>query len=477
MALQRAIGNHAFARTVAACRAAAPPRPADAPRRPLARAISIGSRPLPRTHDTPPAKRDYLEKHNLWEAFKVMNDLRHFIFIFQSDTHMLWWLGGAMPADAFPKPIRATVTDAELAKAHEAVALERFATVFQPSAEQFRAHAPGAHTIPEPMLPPPGFGHHWSQAQGHGGQPQYGIMANVLQPPATPTLPLTYGNPAAPSLVMNQGGLNLGMYINPAPAAFLEHVTRKGPAGTSYAGLPSVPGRVRGHPYALEQSQWQTGALPGPARPGGAPWSFDKDPRTYTDESDSTKALGGVSSYRYNEVENPAIQNVRPFLQVNVNPVMSGMGVARPDEIYFRIPSGGGYDDRLIDNSATVDYRNVVLPPGVAKQRNQTLMGQAAAVATPYQPPTVFHPGDEYTSAEARAEGGAAYPGSPPPTPFYAQSGYGEEFEIVDASPHWAAFTEHNLPDGRRIRIIGLRGPAPGGWTYLVREIAPTPSW
>jgi|tagenome__1003787_1003787.scaffolds.fasta_scaffold20818596_2 hypothetical protein len=279
---------------------------------------------------------------------------------------------------------------------------------------------------------------------------------------------------------MNQGGLNLGMYINPAPAANLEYVTRKGPAGTKYANLPAVPGRVRGHPFALEQSQWQTGPLPGAVRPGGGQWSFDKDPRTYTDESDSTKALGGVSTYRYNEVEDPAIHGIpggRPFLQVNNNLVMSAMGVARPDSMYWRIPTGGGYDDRLIDNSATTDYRNVVLPPAVGKQQYQTTIGQTAAANAPYQPPTVFHPGDEYTSADARAAGGTNYPGSPPPTPFYSSSGYGREFSIIDPSPDWAAFTEHTLPDGRRIRILGLQGPVPGGWNYLVREIAPTPGW
>jgi hypothetical protein len=471
LALQRAIGNRAFARAVAAA------RPKPPPRRSVARAISIGSRPLPRSHDTPPAKRKYLEDNKLWEAFTLLNDLRHFIYIFESDWHMLWYIGGAKPPDKFPKPIVAKVSDAQLAEAHKAVATERFATVFQPSAEQIRAHAPGAHTIPEAMLPPPGSGHFWSQAQGHGGTPQFGIMSNVLQPPASTTLPLTYGNPAAPSLIMNQGGLNLGMYINPAPAANLEYVTRKGPFGTNYGGLPSEADRIRGHPFALEQSQWQTGPLPGPARAGGGQWSFDKDPRTYTNESDSTKAHGGVSTYRYNEVENPAIQNNRAFLQVNNNPMMSAMGVARPDSMYFRIPTATGYDDRLIDNTATTDYRNVVLPAGVGKQRYQTQMGQTAATANPYQPPTVFHPGDEYTSADARAAGGTNYPGSPPPTPFYSSSGYGQEFSITDASPNWAAFTEHTLPDGRRIRILGLQGPVPGGWSYLVREIAPTPGW
>jgi hypothetical protein len=142
LALQRAIGNRAFARAVAAS------RPKPPPRRSVARAISIGARPLPRSHDTPAAKRKYLEDNKLWEAFTLVNDLRHFIYIFESDWHMLWYLGGATPPDKFPKPIVAKVSDAELAEAHKAVATERFATVFQPSAEQIRAHAPGATRSP-----------------------------------------------------------------------------------------------------------------------------------------------------------------------------------------------------------------------------------------------------------------------------------------------------------------------------------------
>lgn len=430
----------------------------------------VGMQPQSRTIDIRSDLRTWLQTNGIESAYAKLNDDREHIYMFRSWPQLLAWLSTSAP-DAAPAVF--TVTPTELAQAHEYAVADRFSTVYQPSPVQIPTHARGAHGIEQDMLPPVGSGHHWTQAPSHTGSAQYGIFVNQIQPPSAPTLPLTYGNPAQPSLIMSQGGLNLGMHIQPAPSSFLVPTARE---DTRYAGLPAVSDRVRGHPFALEQNQRATGPLPsGPTGLTPLPgMNFDIDPRTYTDESDSTKAMGGISSWRYNEVEKPAINSGQPFLQVNMNPTMSAMGAARPSQIFVRTGGGGVYDDRLMDNTATTDYRNdPARPKKTRKQAHQSNMGRNnAAHGLPYARPPVFKKGFEYDSATARRDAGPAYPGSPMASPFLVERGY-TDIEWVLIDDLLMEGTRTKLADGRTVVIVSIEGPdaATKKWKYRVREV------
>ena len=389
--------------------------------------------------------------------------------MFRSWPQLLAWITTSAPDMA---PTVFPVDAIELAQAHQFAVADRFSTVYQPSLVQIPTHARGAHNIEEDMLPPPGSGHHWTQSPSTKGTPQYGIFVNQIQPPSATTLPLTYGDPSKPSLIMNQGGLNLGMHIQPASSTYLVPTVRE---QTKYAGLPSQTDRVRGHPFALEQNQMATGPLP--SRLTGHPLvsgrNFDNDDQTYTNESDSTKAMGGISSWRYNEVEKPAINSNQPFLQVNLNPATSAMGVAQPSEIFIRTGGGGAYDDRLMDNTATTDYRNDPnRPKKTRKQAWQSKLGRDnAAHGLPYKRPLVFKPGREYDSATARRDAGRAYPGSPMSSPFLISRGYTDIETVLLDDLLWEG-TRITLPDGRNVVIVSNEGPDPSKkWKYRVREV------
>jgi hypothetical protein len=222
----------------------------------------------------------------------------------------------------------------------------------------------------------------------------------------TPTVPLTYGNPSAPSLVMYQGGLK---------------------------------GRVRGHPFALEQNQVST---------EDDSMTFDNDSRTYTDESDATKYMGGTSTWRYNQVEKPSISSRRPFTQVNENPVIGPMGIAQPPTIRYRTQNPGGtFDDRLMDNSATTDYRHAPRPAKIRQQAYQSTMGRNADALAPYQAPAIRQPGSDYLPADRRTYAGYM---SPPPTPFLGERD--TEDIILNGMPN-VGDKVHHLPGGRTGRV------------------------
>jgi hypothetical protein len=425
---QRAIGNRAGGRPIAARRAASRPAAFASARTPIAaasrvrherrrrvaRAIAVGESPLPRTDDLPAGFRLWITglHSQAWDRFVMLNGLRTMIFIYLNLDHLAWDLVPRAPdapdAHRFPTPLKVTLTQGQLDVAHQNVANQRFASVFQPSTEQIPTHAPGAHQIVPAMLPPPGPGHQWTQANNQFGQPQYGIFSNQLQPPPAATLPLTYGNPAAPSVIMNQGGLNYGMYIQPTGAPHSHAITR---GQTTYGGgLPRAPNRVRGHPNRLEDTQHATGPLPSfPAHLApGTQRTFDNDPLVYTDESDSTKGPGGTSTYRSNKVEKMSIDAGTPFTQINVNPAFGPMGIAQPSQIYFRLPNGaGGYDDRLFDNTGATDYRNVarVSPSRSIRQR---------WAATPRPPPRMARRASSPREPTSRAR--RRVPQAAPPT-------------------------------------------------------------
>ena len=379
----------------------------------IQRAITIGMNLQPRTVNMPPHVGTYLRKEGIYDEFVRYNDDRENIYIFSNEVHMVAFLKGV--AGVYP-PLIATVPDKQLLKAHKFAQDLRFDTVYQPSSHQISETAPGGHNIPTGMMPTSGVGHYWGQSVVHSsGQSEYTLYQNQLNVPQ-PTMPLTYGDPQRPSLAMNQGGLNLAMYIAPTyDPAYLSPVTRQ--TSAYGGGIPTDEGRVRGHAYALRQNQIKTDE---PKR------NFDNDRRAYTDESNSTYRdptnglRGGVSTHRYNEVENKTIKSGLSFTQTNNNPVRGAMGIARPDSMSYRMETTtpGVYDDFEIDNTHTVDYAHVAPPKGVRKQAHQTSMGRTANTSHPYVPPPVRQRGDDFLDPDRYTYSGYL---SPPPTPYLSE--------------------------------------------------------
>jgi hypothetical protein len=389
----------------------------------IQRAITVGTQLLPRTVSMKPDLRTVLTTNNLLASFEELNDDREVIYMFSNDDHLLNYLkmkAGQVRDASIPEPIKHKVSSTQLQQGHGVAQDMRFSTIYQPTSNQVSQNAPGVHQIPNPMMPPSGLGHHWGQSPGIGGIGQeYTIFENQLQPPTSQTLPLTFGDPDAPSLVMSQGGQNLGMHIRPTFSSTCRDDIKR--SDTRYAGLPSVTTRVRGHPFELKQNQIST---------DDPNVTFDNDRRTYTDEMDSTQPTGGISSWRYNEIEHKAVKSGLSFTQINNNPSIGPMGVSRPDVIHFRLEtSTGGYDDLAMDNTGVTDYRNTKRPKRVGKQAFQTSMGRKEALTNPYQPPPIHHPGDEFLDPHRYS-----YPGymSPPPTPFLSEDTLSEApIEII----------------------------------------------
>jgi hypothetical protein len=402
----------------------------------IQRAIRIGGNMCPRTHETPPQMVSELNLRGLWNEFTQLNDDRGNIFNFKDRDHLYAHLMGRSGRGPISPPTDInSISPAEIQQGHERAQDQRFHTLFSATPFQIPSSAPGAHNIPIPMMPPPGMGHQWGRSPMGGGS-EYTLYQHNFSG-ALPTQPLTYGDPSKPSMVMYQAGLNLGMHIQPAAPQFIEGVTR---ATSTYGGIRSEKGRVRGHPFALEQNQIST---------EDQQMTFDKDPRTYTDESDSTGQTGGTSSFRYYQVERPSFTSGIPFTQVNENPAISPMGIARPPTIRFRVQRPDGtFDDRLMDNTGTTDYRHAIRPKRVRQQEYQSQMGRQAAIASPYIPPTVRKPGEDFQPAERHG-----YPGymSPPPTPFL---GIAETIIVIlDGMPN-VGNKVHKLPNNRTGRVI-----------------------
>lgn len=409
------------------------------------RAVTIGTNALPRTNGTPPNIVSFLQTNGIYNEFVSLNDDRNTIYLFENDQHFVNYLkmmAGQVPSNSVPAPLRQPVSPQQLQQGHEFAQDVRFTNIYQPSSSQISEKAPGAHKIPNAMMPPSGQGHHWAQTQDPStfGQ-EYVLHQNQFQAPPTVT-PLTFGNPNSPSLVMNQGGLNLGMHIQPThDSTYLDPITR---SDTNYAGIPSATDRVRGHPFELKQNQISTD---NPNK------TFDNDSRTYTDESDSTKANGGISSWRFNEVEKVATNNGRPFTQINNNPVKGPMGIARPDTIDFRIDQGGTYKDLHMDNTGTTDYRNTdgVRPSGMGKQAYQTEMGRQEALTHPYQAPPIHKQGQDFTDPQRHT-----YPGymSPPPTPFLSEDTLSDAPQVMILAGYPHVGSRVNMPDGSTGMVV-----------------------
>ncbi|KAA2243393.1 hypothetical protein F0L74_12895 [Chitinophaga agrisoli] len=436
----------------------------------IQRAITVGNNPLPRTNATPSDIVDDLKKDGLYEKFVTLNDDRTKIYVFSDKAHLINYLkelAGKVPAGTVFTPFIHKLSPEQLQQGHEMAQDMRFLTIYKPGPSQISTNASGAHAIPEKMMPPPGQGHYWGHRQdpsAHGSE--YVLYQNQLQPPQ-PTSPLTFGDPGAPSLVMHQNGLNLGMHIQPTNnGAYIHDVKR---SQTRYAGIPSVTNRVRGHPFELDQNQKSTDD---PGR------NFDNDARTYTDESDSTKTKGGISSWRYNEVEKKAVQSGMPFTQINSNPAMGPMGIVRPDSLHFRLDQGGGSNKDLhLDNTATTDYRNTggARPKRMGQQAYQTEMGRQSALTHPYQAPPVHHMGQDFTDPQRHS-----YPGyaSPPPSPFLAEETLSSvpEQVILDGYRHQG--DRVNFPNGDKGIVVSIvdRDMVRGKSRCMVKRI-PATAW
>jgi len=433
------------------------------------RAITVGMSTVPRTVNLDPTTKNQLLTEGLFAEFERMNSDREKIYIFQDENHLIGYLrnhAGATTDLYSAAPIVHQVSSDQLDEGHKRAQDIRFNSIFQPNTQQISATATGAHSISSHMMPPPGSDHHWGQMPTPGSQ-EYVLYHNHLQPPTSQTLPLTFGNPLSPSLVMNQGNMTMGMHIQPTSAPYLSPITR---SQTSYAGLPSEPGRVRGHPFALEQNQISTD---NPAS------NFDNDPRTYTSESDSTKANGGISSWRYNEVEKKSFQSGMPFTQVNNDSVIGGMGIGQPSSMHYRMASSSTtHTDLHMDNSATVDYRGTdsVRPKGMGKQAYQTEMGKTSALSNPYPQIPIHRPGQDFMDPDRHN-----YPGymSPPPTPFLSSETLAdpEEIEIYPIAVHVGSRVK--LSDGREGQVTEIisRDHIRQKAQCKVMVLNPTTSW
>jgi len=394
------------------------------------RAIGIGKgediRWLPRSADMPGDERAKLSDEE-FENFKYLNDNRDYLFIFRSDSHLRTYLSDP---DNVKGPKGRKVTPEQLEEGHRAAQTLRFTTIYKMATRksQISKKAPGAHSIKSGMLPPAGAGHHWMQREepatgkSKKRRRRYSMFTNQLVE-NEPTRPLTYGDPDKPSLIMSQGGLNLGMFMQPLPPSskYIDPLSRNKKSSLSkptLAGIPLGPsgsGRVRGHAFILTQN------LKGIDQPG---MTLDTDKLTYTDESNSAQyppgvgKPGGVSSWREKEIERVAEKTQKPFTQINVDPVPGGLGgIAKPRQLYFRRRSTGGpskYEDILIDNLHQVNYYKGA-PTGKGKKYpHETEMGRKAARQQPFPETPVHRYGEEFDDPSRRS-----YPGylSPPPSP------------------------------------------------------------
>jgi hypothetical protein len=107
----------------------------------------------------------------------------------------------------------------------------------------------------------------------------------------------------------------------------------------------------------------------------------------------------------------------------------------------------GTYDDRLMDNSGTTDYRHAPRPRGTRQQAYQSEMGRRAAAASRYARPPVRQPGSDYMPADRRT-----YPGymSPPPTPFLGEA---ETEVVILPGQRRVGDRVHHLTGGRTGRV------------------------
>ncbi|HEV2862521.1 MAG TPA: hypothetical protein VGX48_16020 [Pyrinomonadaceae bacterium] len=389
------------------------PRPQAAPCRPappaaIQRAIVIGSHHLPRKLDEKRLAKDF-SGYQIKDIVRA-NAKRDRIYFFDDKQHFVDYF-----KTGHPKPFIEKVSDEDLERGHKTASLMRFGTIYEPSPNQIPGHAPGGHNIPEKQLPPSGFGHHWAQTRS-GKKDEFTLWQNKFEQPDLSTEIHTFGNPNDPTMLTSYGEYNMGGRVNPTPQSkYLDPLKR---SETTYGGLDTETLRVRGHMFALRQNQKSTDPK--------SDETLDNCTLSYTNESDGTK--GGFSTFRYNQIENPAIKNKLPFNQVNENKHMkyrdkgkskakdrkklqkaTGMGIPMTHTIYISQQQPGGKCDELkFDNEK--DYRTEVNRGKGYSKRLHTHVTKKNSF--PYEP---VHKKTRTFEPEEREH----YKGyqSPPPTP------------------------------------------------------------
>jgi hypothetical protein len=437
--------------------------------------VSIGTEVLPPSEDLPADYRQYLEKNKLLERFKQLNDERERVYIFGSQQHLDGYLKRLADPKLAPvnEPLVSTLSAEQLEQAHRYRQDLRFARIMEPSPNQVPQHGHGAHAIPLPMLPPAGTGQQWGTFTLDTQAQRLSMFANRFEPPPAPTDLLTFGDPATPSLVTNQSDLSLGMYIQPLPAnsPYNNPIKRK---QTTYANIPaSAPGqgRVRGHPDSLSQNQLPT---------GGGGFDMDSERRAYTDESDTARSAnqgppkGGVSSWREKEIERPAEASQQAFTQINVNPRRGPLGIAQPEFLYFRKPSGQAYDDIRIDNLHRKNYKKKWEDAGgdkgtgVRQFAYQTQLGRRSARNNPFPETTVRRRGEDFDDPRRTTYRGYE---SPPRSPYVSLSG-GETF--IESVPGQVRVGDRVTSDRRKVPciVVEVNGYGNGHSACVLEEVA-----
>lgn len=383
------------------------------------RAIAIGTEHFPR--DLSAIGLENVFSTDEIATIQQMNTERDKIYIFQSNEHFKTYIkSGGMP------PLVQQWTAPELQQGHKNANMERFSNLYQPATHQIPDHAPGAHNIPEQQLPPAGPGHLWAQTQS-GADREYTLWQHQHQPPPHPTEFNTFGNPDNPSIFTSQGNHNMGGRVQPAPSKYLVSVPR---SRTTYGHLDSETGFVRGHPMSLNQQQRST-------EPGSKS-TFDNTWKVYTRESDGTK--GGLSTYRYNQLERPAEKSGRPFNQVNASPDpqgITGMGIAPVSTVHFSIHQGGNnYVQQEFDN--TVDYRTQI---GRGNKFHTRLAAHVQTPSYPYE--SVHRPGALTTDPQASTYSNFL---DAPPTPFMTE-------DMLDRTPQ--VHLRGRILQGQKVRYNG----------------------
>jgi hypothetical protein len=368
------------------------------------RAITAGSYNFPRSESGIDSNlENYLNTNGLKTLFLKLNDDHDTLYIFTSGEHLVQYLhklNGDKNYLKTPDPETKTFKKKDIDESRKVINDLKFNQVYKPQKQQFDKKALGLHKIDEELMPPVGEGNMlYKGFSGNKSEEQYSIFQNQFGVKKE-VEPLIFGDPNSPSLVMNQGGLNLGMSIMPTSNTnYVSKITRN---QTSYAKIKSSTNRVRGHPFALEQTQHSLDKKR----------TFDNDSRTYTDESDSTKSMGGISTFRYNRIERPSIKKKRRFLQVNINPKLGPMKIVQPDDIHFKWErrKKGTYRNIRLDNRGIKDYRNIKPPKKMGKQKYQQKIGEQDYQKNPYIKESVRKQYDSFDSKPYEKQKGFQFP-------------------------------------------------------------------
>ncbi|MCC2546727.1 DUF4157 domain-containing protein [Hymenobacter sp. BT175] len=328
------------------------------PRGVVQRAVRVGTLIMPRAFPTDKINKLGLSQQEI-DSLKQMHGQRDATYTFTDEAHLVDFLKGKSGVAA---PHKETHTDTQLESGHESAEAIRHSMLFEPAPSQFGDHAPGAHSVPDGQLPPSGPSHTWAKTQ-NGNTQETTLWQTKHNPPTLPTQISTYGNPNNPSIFTSQGIFNMGMRVQPTTTNSDKNSRSSGFKST-LAGLQTETGRVRGHPLAVEQTQHATDPNDNS--------TFDDNPMLYTNESDGTKD-SGFSTFRYSQIEKPAITSMTPFNQVNISSapqVATPMGIPMTDEIRLLTRNTGTEEAFVFNNQSASGYGQVTN----GKKRKHTVL-------------------------------------------------------------------------------------------------------